>query len=120
MAAANSYERVFNMPFAKVYPLLTAKARKRGRTDEEVAAATSWLTGYDAAGIEDAQQSGITYGNFFRNAPHPNPKRERVGGRICGVVIEEIDDPLMRDIRRLDKMVDELARGKALDKVLRK
>ena len=119
MAASSSYENVFNMPFARVYPLLVAKAQKRGRTDGEVAQAAPWLTGYTPEQILEALQTDITYGDFFRGAPQLNPRRDLVSGKICGVAIDEIDDPLMRDIRRLDKMVDELARGRALEKVLR-
>ena len=100
-------EKVFQMKLKKIYPLLVAKAEKKGRTRSEVDQVTCWLTGYSQ---ED----------FFRNAPAPNPNRKLITGSICGVKVETIEDPLMQEIRYLDKLVDELAKGKAMEKVLRK
>ena len=112
-------EKVFTMSFAKVYPMLIAKAERKGRTRGEVLEVTAWLTGYSPEQIEMLLGSDITYGDFFRGAPSLNPKRVLVKGSICGVKVELIKDPLMQDIRRLDKMVDELAKGKAMEKILR-
>ena len=111
---------VTEMPFARLYPLLVNKAVKKGRTREEVDQVTCWLTGYTAEDIARLEESGTSYGDFFRNAPALNPNRTLITGTICGVRVEEIQDPLMREIRYLDKLVDELARGKAMEKILRK
>ena len=116
----SSYEKVYAMSFAKVYPLLVNKAVKKGRTAAEVDQVTSWLTGYTPEKIAAAAASEITYGDFFRQAPALNPAREGVTGVVCGVRVEAIEDPLMRDIRRLDKLVDELAKGRPMEKILRK
>ena len=113
-------ERIYNMQFAKVYPLLIAKAEKKGHERSDVLEITSWLTGYAAEEIEAALLSDVTYGDFFRNAPKLNPNRSLITGVVCGVRVEEVEEPLMREIRYLDKLVDELARGKAMDKILRK
>ena len=111
---------VTEMLFAKIYPLLVAKAEKKGRTREEVDQVTAWLTGYTAGDIAQLEQSDTSYGDFFRNAPAMNPNRTLITGKICGIRVEEIEDPLMREIRYLDKLVDELAKGKAMEKILRK
>jgi hypothetical protein len=113
-------EKVFAMDFGRVYSCLVAKAERKGRTREEVDAAASWLTGYTPQEIAAAASGGTTYGDFFRQAPAPNPYRDKVTGTVCGVRVEAVEDPTMREIRRLDKMVDELAKGKPLEKVLRK
>lgn len=113
-------EKVFAMSFSKVYGLLTAKAERKGRSRAEVDQVTSWLTGYTMQQIEALIDSEITYGDFFRQAPEMNPNREKITGVVCGVRVENIEDPLMREIRYLDKLVDELARGKAMEKILRK
>lgn len=113
-------EKVFSMRFSKVYPLLIQKAERKNRSRQEVLEVTAWLTGYSASQLMDMLDSDITYGDFFRNAPAMNPNRERITGSICGVRVEQIEDPLMRDIRCLDKLVDELAKGKSMDKILRK
>ena len=113
-------EKVYSMRFSKVYPLLIQKAERKNRSREEVLEVTAWLTGYSASQLVDMLDSDITYGDFFRNAPAMNPNREKITGSICGVRIEQIEDPLMRDIRCLDKLVDELAKGKSMDKILRK
>lgn len=110
---------VTQMPFAKLYPLLVAKAERKGRTREEVDQVTTWLTGYTAGDIVRLEQSTVSYGDFFRNAPVLNPDRTRITGKICGIRVEEIEDPLMREIRYLDKLVDELSKGKAMEQILR-
>lgn len=110
---------VTQMPFSKVYPLLVNKAERKGHTRKEVDQVTTWLTGYTAEDIARLEQSDICYGDFFRNAPAKNPNRTRITGTICGVRIEAIEDPLMREIRYLDKLVDELAKGKAVETILR-
>lgn len=110
---------VTTMPFAKLYPLLVAKAERKGRTREEVDQVTAWLTGYTSQELSQLEQSDTSYGDFFRNAPAMNPGRALITGKICGTRVEEIEDPLMRDIRYLDKLVDELAKGKAMEKILR-
>ncbi len=112
--------KIYAMPFAKVYPLLIAKAERKGRTRAEVLQVTAWLTGYSHGQIESMLQTDTCYGDFFRNAPALNPKRVLIKGSICGVKVELIEDPTMQDIRRLDKLVDELAKGKAMEKILRK
>ena len=112
-------EKVFAMPFVKVYPMLIAKAERKGRTRDEVLAVTAWLTGYSGAKLEDLLGSDITYGDFFRNAPALNPARRSIKGSVCGVKVETIEDPLMREIRILDKLVDELAKGKPMEKIMR-
>ena len=111
---------VTEMAFAKLYSLLVAKAEKKGRTREEVDQVTAWLTGYTPEELARLEQSDVSYGDFFRSAPAMNPNRTLLTGKICGVQVETIEDPLMRDIRYLDKLVDELAKGKAGEKILRK
>ena len=110
---------VTQMPFAKLYSLLVSKAEKKGRSRDEVDQVTAWLTGYTAGDIARLEQSDTSYGDFFRNAPARNPNRILITGKICGVRVEEIEDPLMREIRYLDKLVDELAKGKSMEKILR-
>ena len=113
------YEKVYAMKFAKIYSLLTAKAEKKGRTAEEVGTIVNWLTGYDVQGIENAVANDISYGDFFRNAPKLNPGRKNIKGTVCGVRVETIEEPLMQEIRYLDKLIDELAKGKTMEKILR-
>ena len=110
---------VFDMKFAKVYPLLIAKAERKGRTRDEVFEVTRWLTGYSDADLEKLLESEASYGDFLDNAPSLNPARLNIKGRICGIKVEEIEDPRMRDLRVLDKLVDDLAKGKSIDKILR-
>ncbi len=112
-------EKVYAMSFARIYPLLVAKAEKKWRTAKEVDQIIGWLTGYSAGEIEDAIQNSTTYGEFFQHAPNLNPNRKLITGSVCGVRVEEITEPLMQEIRYLDKLVDELAKGKAMDKILR-
>ena len=111
---------VTEMDFAKLYSLLVAKAEKKGRTREEVDQVTAWLTGYTPEELARLEQSDVSYGDFFRSAPAMNPNRTLLTGKICGVQVETIEDPLMRDIRYLDKLVDELAKGKSMEQILRK
>lgn len=113
-------EKVFAMSFAKVYSMLIAKAERKGRTRNEVLEVTAWLTGYTPEEIEARMASDISYGDFFRNAPAMNPNRKLIKGSICGVKVEFIEDPLIQEIRYLDKLVDELAKGKPMEKILRK
>lgn len=112
-------EKVFSMSFSKVYGLLIAKAERKGRSKTEVEEVTAWLTGYTAQQINALMDNEISYGDFFRQAPAMNPNREKITGVVCGVRVENVEDPLMREIRYLDKLVDELARGKAMEKILR-
>ena len=109
---------VFEMKFAKVYPMLVAKAERKGRTADEVYKVTCWLTGYTKENLIELMHSDSTYGEFLDGAPMMNPDRLNVKGRICGVRIEEIEDPRMRDLRILDKVVDDLAKGKAIEKII--
>jgi hypothetical protein len=110
--------RIFNMSLASVYPLYLAKVEKKGRTQDELNAVIRWLTGYDDAELGRHLAAGTTFANFFAGARlHPNAAH--ITGVICGVRVETIEDPLMQQIRYLDKLVDELAKGRALEKVLR-
>ena len=111
---------VTEMSFAKLYPLLVNKAKRKGRSREEVDQVTAWLTGYTPEDIARLEQSDVNYGDFFRSAPAMNPDRTLITGKVCGVRVEEIEDPLMREIRYLDKLVDELAKGKKMEQILRK
>lgn len=113
-------EKIYGMLFSKVYALLIAKAEKKARTREEVDEITSWLTGYTNEEIHELMETNITYGDFFLKAPALNPQRKRITGTICGVRIEKIEEPLMQEIRYLDKLVDELAKGKSIEKILMK
>lgn len=110
--------RIFGTPFAAVYPLYLAKIERKGRTKAELDAVVRWLTGFDDAALARQIESEATFEQFFA-AAELNPAVTRITGVVCGVRVEEIEDPLMRRIRYLDKLVDELARGKALEKVLR-
>ena len=113
-------EKIYGMAFGKLYPMLIAKAEKKGRTRAEVDEVTAWLTGYSRERLEELMESDITYGDFFLQAPALNPERRLIKGVVCGVRVEDIEEPLMQEIRYLDKLVDELARGKALEKILRR
>lgn len=113
-------EKVYQMDFSKVYRLLVDKAERKGRTREEVDEIIRWLTGYGQTELEGMLERPVPYGNFFRNAPELNENRRLIKGVVCGVRVEDIEEPLMREIRYLDKLIDELARGKAMDKILRK
>lgn len=111
--------RVFDIPLASVYPYYVAKAVRRGRTKEEVDEVIKWLTGYDQNGLEQAIIREVTFREFFAQAPSMNPKRKQITGKVCGVQVEDITDPLMREIRYLDKLVDELNKTRPLSKILR-
>ncbi len=112
--------RIFKMKFAELYPLYVQKAEKKGRRQEEVDEVIGWLTGYDAEGLERQREIGADLETFFEEAPQLNPKMEEVRGVICGVRVENIEDPLMRKIRCLDKLIDELAKGKTMEKIQRR
>lgn len=112
--------KIFTMSFASVYPLYVKKAERKNRTQAEVDAIIFWLTGYDQAGLEQVLAEGWDFATFFVKAPAMNPKTSEIKGVVCGVRVEEIEDPLMQQIRWLDKLIDELAKGKALEKILRK
>ena len=112
-------EKVYGMRFGKIYPLLVSKAERKGRTRDEVNQVITWLTGYTPEDLEQAAAGPLTYGDFFRNAPQFNPNWEHITGVVCGVRVEAIEEPLMRKIRCLDKLIDELARGKDMGCILR-
>lgn len=113
-------KRVYAMIFANVYPLYVAKAEKKGRTKDEVNKIIQWLTGYTKTGLESQIKKQVNFEMFFKNAPKLNPLRKLVTGTVCGVRVEDVEDPIMREVRYLDKLVDELAKGKAMEKILRK
>jgi hypothetical protein len=112
--------RVYSMSFAKVYPLYVAKVEKKGRTQAELDQIIFWLTGYGPDELAAILDNGTDFETFFAKAPAPNPSRDLVTGLICGVRVETIEEPLMREIRILDKLVDELAKGRKMEKILRK
>lgn len=107
------------MSFAKVYPMYVQKAERKGRTQDEVDEIIRWLTGYDEAGLRAQIEAEANFQAFFAEAPRMNPNTDLITGVVCGVRVEEVEDPLMRKVRWLDKLVDELARGKAMEKILR-
>ena len=108
-------QSVLDMPFSTVYPLLVAKAERKGRTKAEVDQIICWLTGYD---LQHADL-GVSCAAFFGNAPAYHPCAEQITGKVCGVQVETIEDPLMKRVRQLDKLIDELAKGKPMEKILR-
>ena len=112
-------ERIYKMKFSSVYPLYVQKAKKRGRTSDEVDTVIRWLTGYDENGLCSQINSNVDFEAFFAQAPRINPGASQIKGVICGVRVEDIEEPLMQKIRWLDKLVDELAKGKAIEKILR-
>lgn len=112
-------QKIFSMSVAKVYPLLIAKAERKGRTRTEVDEVCCWLTGYTPEQIAQQLAKGVTYETFFLEAPQMNPHCHLITGSVCGVRVESIEDPMMQKIRWLDKLVDELAKGKPMDKILR-
>jgi hypothetical protein len=114
-----SSHRIFSMAFAKVYPLYVNKAQRKGRTREEVDQIIGWLTGYSPAALQAQIEQGHDFTTFFAEAPALNPNAALIRGVVCGVRVETVEDPLMQKIRYLDKLVDELARGKSMDKILR-
>lgn len=112
--------RVYKMSFAKVYPLYVLKAEKKGRTKSEVDEIIRWLTGYSQEQLEGLINNQTDYETFFKEAPLLNPSRALIKGVVCGIRVEDIQEPLMREIRYLDKLIDELAKGKTMDKILRR
>ncbi|CAN1721714.1 DUF2200 domain-containing protein [Hyphomicrobium sp. 1Nfss2.1] len=111
--------RIYTTSFASIYPHYVAKAERKGRTKAEVDRIIAWLTGYDHKGLERILNDKTDFETFFAKAPKLNPARALIKGVVCGVRVEEVEEPTMREIRYLDKLVDELARGKALDTILR-
>ena len=111
--------RIYATSFASVYPLYVAKAEKKGHTKAEVDQIISWLTGYDAPALRAQLKQQTDFETFFAEAPRPNPLRTLITGVVCGVRVEDVEEPTMREIRYLDKLIDELARGKAMDRILR-
>ena len=111
--------RIFAMPFASVYPMYVHKAERKGRTKEEVDRIICWLTGYRPAGLQKQIDREVDFETFFAQAPAIHPNSSLIKGVVCGIRVEEIEDPLMQKIRYLDKLIDELAKGKALEKILR-
>lgn len=111
--------RIFTTGFSKVYPLYVQKAERKGRTREEVDRIICWLTGYSRTGLAEQIEQGNDFETFFAQAPALNPNVSLIKGVVCGVRVEDVEDPLMRNIRYLDKLVDELARGKVMEKILR-
>lgn len=111
--------RIFSTPFAKVYPMYVQKAERKGRTQKEVDRIICWLTGYDEAGLRRQIELGNDFETFFGQAPAMHPNHTLIKGVVCGVRVEEVADPLMRKIRYLDKLIDELAKGRAMEKILR-
>jgi hypothetical protein len=114
-----STHAIYTMSFASVYPHYVAKAERKGRTQAEVDEIIRWLTGYDQRELQDHLERETDFETFLAAAPEPNPSRELITGVVCGVRVESIEEPTMREIRYLDKLIDELARGKAMDKILR-
>jgi hypothetical protein len=114
-----TYERVFAMSFASVYPHYVAKAERKGRTKQELDEVICWLTGYSAAGLEEQIYKRTDLRTFFDQAPKFNPNASLIKGVVCGIRVEDIEDPLMQKIRYMDKLVDELAKGKKMEKILR-
>lgn len=113
-------QRVYSYNIAKVYPLYIAKAENKGRTKAEVDEIIRWLTGHTQQTLDDQLRTGATLEDFFAQSPAPNPARALITGVVCGVRVEQIEEPTMREIRYLDKLIDELAKGKAMEKILRK
>ena len=111
--------RIYRMSFSSVYPAYVAKAEKKGRTRAEVDEVIRWLTGYDQAGLDAQLEKQTDVETFLADAPHLNPSRSLITGTVCGVRVEEIEEPTMREIRYLDKLVDELAKGRPMEKILR-
>lgn len=114
-----SKHQIYTMSFARVYPLLVSKAEKKGRTKSEVDEIIRWLTGYTQDEIEEQLKKQIDYETFYKEAPFLNPSRKLIKGVICGIRVEDIKEPIMQEIRYLDKLIDELAKGKSMDKILR-
>lgn len=112
--------QIYTMSFAKVYPLYVTKAEKKGRTKTEVDEIILWLTGYNQEELEEIIKKETDFETFFKEAPKLNPSRILIKGVVCGVRVEDIEEPIMKEIRYLDKLIDELSKGKAIEKILRK
>lgn len=113
-------EKVYQMKFSKIYPLLVSKAVKKGRMQAEVDEIIIWLTGYSEIKLKEITETEVAYADFFNLAPSLNPNRHLIRGSVCGVKVEEIKEPLMQEIRYLDKLIDELSKGKKMESILRK
>ncbi len=113
-------ERIYKMTFSSIYALYVQKAERKGRTKEETETILRWLTGYDAQGLRAQIEKEASVETFFAEAPKIHPNAEKITGVVCGVRVEEVEEPLMRKIRQLDKLIDELAKGKPMEKILRK
>jgi hypothetical protein len=111
--------RIFKTSFGNVYPMYVQKAERKGRTAEEVEPVTCWLTGYDESDVRERLNDGTDVETFFAEAPQIHPNAHKITGKVCGVQVETVADPIMQNIRRLDKLVDELAKGRAMVKILR-
>ena len=114
-----SNERVCKMKFSQVYPLLVQKVERKGRTKAEIDEVICWLTGYDEEALQSQLAADVDFEQFFADAPQIHPNADKITGVICGHRVENITDPLMKKIRQMDKLVDELAKGKAMEKILR-
>ena len=112
--------RIYSITFARVYPLYITKVERKGRTKQEVDEIIYWMTGYNQQGLKEQIEKQTDLETFFANAPKLNPARKLITGMICGIRVEEIKEPIMREIRYMDKLIDELAKGKAMEKILRK
>ena len=117
--AAMAKHRIYSISFASVYPHYVAKAEKKGRTKADVDEIIHWLTGYDQKALARELDAGTNFEDFYGNAPRMNPARSKITGLICGIRVEEVEDPLMREARYLDKLIDELAKGRKMEKILR-
>lgn len=111
--------KIFTMAVADVYPHYVAKAERKHRTKDEVDRIIEWLTGYDSAGLEKVLEERVSFRDFFSQAPEMNENRRLITGSVCGVRVQDIEEPLMQEIRYLDKLIDELAKGKSMEKILR-
>jgi hypothetical protein len=120
MKSTTKKPRIYTMTFASVYPHYVTKAEKKGRSQTEVVEIICWLTGYSQNELEVILEKQTDFETFFAEAPHLNPSRALIKGKVCGVQVEDIEEPTMREIRYLDKLIDELAKGKTMEKILRK
>lgn len=114
-----SEHKIFSMAWAKLYPNWVAKVERKGRTAADVEEVFCWFSGHTPASLEETLESDMSTGDVFRNLPHPNPSRELITGVVCGVRVEEVEDDFMRELRYVDKLIDELAKGKAMEEILR-